>query len=61
MTLHSQNSDTPRRRILRIRSVLAMTGLSRSALYTRIAERQFPHQISLGGKAVGWIEREVEA
>jgi prophage regulatory protein len=38
-----------------------MTGLSRSSLYTRISEGQFPHQISLGGKAVGWIEREVEA
>jgi prophage regulatory protein len=40
--------------------VLQRTGLSRSTLYNRIAERQFPHQVSLGGRAIGWVRGEVE-
>src|SRR4029077_17773398 len=29
-------------------------------LYNRIAKNEFPHQISLGGRAVGWLNVEVE-
>ena len=47
--------------ILRRKQVEARTGLSRSALYRRIADQTFPAPIPLGedGRAVGWIEREV--
>lgn len=55
-----QKRETARGRILRLVDVLKMTGLSRSTLYSRIANREFPHQVSLGGRAVGWIEAEVE-
>ncbi|MGA7951474.1 MAG: AlpA family transcriptional regulator [Thiobacillaceae bacterium] len=44
---------------LRLPMVKARTGLSRSTLYLRIAEGSFPAPISLGGRAVGWIEAEV--
>ena len=37
----------------------ARTGLSRSTIYLRIAEGSFPKPVSLGGRAVGWIEAEV--
>jgi len=47
--------------ILRRREVEARTGLSRSTIYLRVAERSFPSPISLGGRAVGWVEDEVEA
>ncbi|MBV1959360.1 MAG: AlpA family transcriptional regulator [Pseudomonadales bacterium] len=46
-------------RILRLPSVKKSTGLSRSTIYLRIANNEFPPPISLGGRAVGWIEAEV--
>ena len=45
--------------ILRLPTVKARTGLSRSTIYLRISEGKFPTPISLGGRAVGWIEAEV--
>ena len=48
------------RRILRLPSVQARTGLSRSTIYMRIAEGSFPKQISLGARAIGWIEGDID-
>ena len=48
-------------RILRLPAVKARTGLSRSTIYLRISEGRFPRPVSLGGRAVGWIEAEVDA
>jgi prophage regulatory protein len=45
--------------ILRLPAVKARTGLSRSTIYLRISEGRFPTPVSLGGRAVGWIEAEV--
>lgn len=45
--------------ILRLPAVKARTGLSRSTIYLRISEGSFPKPVSLGGRAVGWIEAEV--
>ena len=47
--------------ILRLPSVKNRTGLSRSTIYLRISEGKFPKQISLGGRAIGWVEDEIEA
>ena len=47
--------------ILRLPAVKARTGLSRSTLYLRMSEGRFPKSISLGGRAVGWIESEIQA
>ncbi|MBV1930489.1 MAG: AlpA family transcriptional regulator [Porticoccaceae bacterium] len=47
--------------ILRLPAVRARTGLSRSTIYARISEGRFPKPISLGGRAVGWIEKEVDS
>ena len=44
---------------LRLPAVKARTGLSRSTIYLRISEDRFPKPVSLGGRAVGWIEAEV--
>lgn len=46
--------------ILRLPAVQARTGLSRSTIYLRIAEDRFPRPISLGDRAVGWIESEID-
>jgi prophage regulatory protein len=45
--------------ILRLPTVKARTGLARSTIYLRIKEGTFPKPVSLGGRAVGWIEAEV--
>ncbi|EGR1262321.1 AlpA family transcriptional regulator [Vibrio cholerae] len=47
-------------RLSRFREVLTMTGLSRSSLYRFIEENQFPTQVQLGGRAVAWVEGEVQ-
>jgi prophage regulatory protein len=47
--------------ILRLPAVKTRTGLSRSTIYQRIAEGRFPEPVSLGGRAVGWIDIEVDA
>lgn len=47
--------------ILRLPEIKRLTGLSRSTIYLRISKDQFPRPISLGGRAVGWIESEVQA
>ena len=48
--------------IWRLPMVKAITGLSRSAIYERIARDEFPSQIQLGSPwAVGWNSTEVEA
>ena len=46
-------------RILRLPGVRARTGLSRSSIYLRISQGCFPKSISLGERAVGWVESEV--
>lgn len=47
--------------ILRRKQVEARTGLARSTIYDRIKAGTFPAPISLGEKAVGWIESEIDA
>lgn len=46
--------------ILRLPAVRQSTGLSRSTIYLRVAQGTFPRPVSLGGRAVGWLEHEVE-
>ncbi len=57
--MDSKGETTPDM-ILRLTEVLKRTGLSRSTLYNRIAKNEFPHQVSLGGRAVGWLNGEIE-
>ena len=47
--------------ILRLPAVKARTGLSRSTIYLRVAQGTFPRPVGLGGRAVGWLEAEVQA
>ena len=47
-------------RILRLPEVKRSTGLARSTIYFRIAQGTFPKPVSLGARAVGWLETEVQ-
>lgn len=53
-------------RILRIKDLTKLTGLSRSAIYDRMdaksprCDPDFPKSVALGGTAVGWFLEDVE-
>lgn len=57
MTIAAPSAPT----IIRRRQVEARTGLARSTIYERVKSGSFPAPISLGAKAVGWVESEVDA
>ncbi len=46
-------------KIMRLPEVMSQTGLSRSSIYLRISKGIFPSSISLGDRAVGWLEADV--
>lgn len=46
--------------ILRLPDVKTRTGLSRSTIYFRVSQGLFPSPISLGARAVGWVEGEIQ-
>lgn len=48
-------------RVLRLPEVKTKTGLGRTTIYRMESSGAFPQSIPLGGKAVGWIESEVNA
>lgn len=45
--------------IIRLPQVKQRTGLSRSTIYALIKAGQFKAPISLGARAVGWLESDV--
>jgi prophage regulatory protein len=47
-------------RILRLKTVLDRTGLSRSTLYRKIERGTFPKQIRISERCVGWRENDLE-
>lgn len=47
-------SDLDVDRILRLREVRRVTGLSRSTIYNRLSRDSFPKPIRLGPQSVGW-------
>ena len=55
-----EQRTNPPTRFLRRPEVTARTGLARSTIQVRLAEGRFPRPVSLGSRAVGWIEAEVD-
>lgn len=47
--------------ILRLPTVVARTGLSRSTIYLRIKNGTFPLSVRIGSRAVGWLESDIDA
>jgi prophage regulatory protein len=47
-------------RIVRLRTVLARTGLSRSTIYRKIAEGTFPAQLKISIQGSGWRESDID-
>ena len=51
-------TDTPDR-ILRLKTVLERTGLSRSTMYRKMQNGTFPHNIRISTRCKGWRESAV--
>ncbi|EHH1218527.1 MULTISPECIES: AlpA family transcriptional regulator [Vibrio] len=48
-------------KFLRLKDVMSLTGLGRSTIYKFMAdETDFPKSVPLGGRAVAWVESEIE-
>jgi len=59
----NQMTSTTERRtpnLLRLKEVVARTGLSKNTIYDRIRKKEFPAQIDLGGNCVAWSEDEID-
>lgn len=46
--------------ILRLPAVKNRTGLSCSTIYLRVSQGTLPKPVSLGARAVGWVEAEIQ-
>jgi len=46
-------------RIIRLKTVLDRTGLSRSTIYRKIGDGTFPRQIPISVNGAGWHESEI--
>lgn len=57
--LRNKRMSNPER-ILRLKTVLQRTGLSRSTLYRKIADGTFPRQLPISLNGAGWHESAVQ-
>jgi prophage regulatory protein len=56
----STHKKPTRKTIIRLTEVKRRTGKSRAAIYVGMSCNKFPTSISLGARAVGWIEEEID-
>ena len=47
--------------MIRLPAVMELTGLSKSTIYARAKDGQFPKPVNLGNSLSAWVEDEVEA
>lgn len=47
-------------RFIRCSEVVAITGISRSSVYARMAEGNFPRPVRVGSHSVRWKQSEIE-
>ena len=47
-------------RLLRLKEVVQMVGLSRTSIYRLVDSGDFPHPIRVGPRAVRWRLRDIE-
>lgn len=48
-------------KFMRLNDVKDATGLARSTIYKYVKQGIFPAPVSLGGRAVAWVEGEIAA
>lgn len=55
---HSENRESPDD-LIRLPEVVRSTGLSKSEIYRRIADKRFPKQVKLGPRVSAWRRGQV--
>jgi prophage regulatory protein len=56
--MHHPQSKTSDR-IMRLKQIIRITGLSRSTIYHYMGLGMFPQSIKLGLRSVGWLESDI--
>ncbi|PTV65629.1 AlpA family transcriptional regulator [Pseudomonas putida] len=46
-------------RFMRLHEVMAVTGLGRNTIYTRMREGTFPRQVHLGPRSFAWLQSSI--
>jgi len=47
--------------LIRLQEVLKRVPYSRSTIYLKVARGEFPQPVSLGARAVAWVQADVDA
>lgn len=47
-------------RLIRLKEVMALSGLSRAGIYRHIQDGTFPTPVKIGGRASAWVSDEVQ-
>ena len=55
------NEDMTRTKLIRLPEVRRRVPLSRSTIYLLASKGEFPKPVSIGPRAVAWVESEVDA
>ena len=53
--------NTPPDRVIRAREVVERLGVCKATLYSLVRKGRFPSPISLGPRAVGWRQSDIDA
>ncbi|MEG9438510.1 AlpA family transcriptional regulator [Edaphobacter sp. HDX4] len=59
-TQAQESRPAPKKKFLRLPTIIETTGLSRSTIYRKLDDGNFPRPVRLGPKSVAWIESEVQ-
>jgi prophage regulatory protein len=55
----NKEANMTQERMIRIKEVMRITGLSRSTIYAMIAENVFPKQKRIGKRAIAFLHSEI--
>lgn len=47
-------------KFIKLASVISMTGLSKSSIYAMMKKGEFPKCVTIGARAVAWVEAEIQ-
>jgi prophage regulatory protein len=48
------------KKFIKLASVISMTGLSKSSIYAMMKKGEFPKSVTIGSRAVAWVEAEIQ-
>lgn len=59
--MHEQETPPETCRLIRLKEVLKISGMTRASLYRKIKTQEFPAPVKLSARSVGWVHNEVIA